>query len=177
MGFGTLTVGRQDLSFGSGALMSGSDWNLTDRNTEDGISFNANLGGFDINLGTLAGVDYGMNSYMNASGNFGGADFNVLMMANDDAKAHGYDLSYDMNNFSVSASMNSDFNGQEYTSYGLTYNVSDDLSASFGRTSYGEAAEDTYSPNENDPTVNDTTTYNGFRMTNTNMTQTQSYLS
>jgi hypothetical protein len=82
---------------------------------------------------------------MNANGNFGGADFNVLMMTgsniNGDAKAHGYDLSYDMNNFSVSASMNSDFDGAEYTSYGLTYNVSDDLSASFSRTSYGDDVE------------------------------------
>ena len=130
MGFGTLTVGRQDLSFGSGALMSGNDWGLT-RYTEDGISLTANLGGFDVSLGSLGGVQYDNSNYMNASGNFGGADVNILMMNSGDNKAHGYDLSYDMNNFSVSASMNSDFDGNELTNYGLTYNVTDDLSASF----------------------------------------------
>ena len=49
-----------------------------------------------------------------AKTNFGGAYVNILMMNNDlDEKAHGYDLSYDMNNFSLSASMNSDYDGDE----------------------------------------------------------------
>ena len=137
MGFGTLTVGRQDLSFGSGALMSGNNWGM-DRYTEDGISFAMNLGGFDINLGSLQGVA-NAQSYMNASGNFGGADVNVLMMSDSAGnKAHGYDLSYDMNNFSLSASMNSDYDGDELTTYGLSYNVTDDLTASFSRSSAGD---------------------------------------
>jgi hypothetical protein len=138
MGFGTLTIGRKDLSFGSGALISSNDWGL-DRYTQDGISLSANLGGFDINLGSLGGVQYDATNYMNASGNFGGADVNILMMNSGDDKAHGYDLSYDMNNFSVSASMNSDFDGNELTNYGLTYNVTDDLSASFSRSSGGDS--------------------------------------
>ncbi|MGY8989466.1 MAG: hypothetical protein ACKVJA_04340, partial [Flavobacteriales bacterium] len=108
------------------------------RYTENGVSLSANLGGFDVDLGSLAGVQYDNANYMNASGNFGGADINILMMNSGEQKAHGYDLSYAMNNFTISASMNSDYDGDEMTSYGLTYNVTDDLSASFGRTSYGD---------------------------------------
>jgi len=161
MGFGTLTVGRQDLSFGSGALLSGNDWGLN-RYTEDGISFSMNLGGFDVNLGSLAGVQYDASNYMNASGNFGGADVNILMMNEGDNKAHGYDVSYAMNNFTVTASMNSDYDGDEMTSYGLTYNVTDDLSATFGRTSYGDAV--TGVDEMGNPTLSD-----GFDMSNTAM--------
>jgi uncharacterized protein YbaA (DUF1428 family) len=161
--------------------MSGNDWGLT-RYTEDGISLTANLGGFDVSLGSLGGVQYDNSNYMNASGNFGGADVNILMMNSGDNKAHGYDLSYDMNTLSVSASMNSDFDGAEYTSYGLTYNASDDLSASFSRTSYGDDVELVAAVAEvlDDPT---TTTVDesaaaipavmsgGFDMANTNMAQ------
>jgi hypothetical protein len=161
MGFGTLTVGRQDLSFGSGALLSGNDWGLN-RHTEDGISLDANLGGFDVSLGSLAGVQYDNSNYMNASGNFGGADVNILMMNNGDNKAHGYDVSYAMNNFTLTASMNSDYEGDEMTSYGLTYNVTDDLSASFGRTSYGDAVAGV--DEMGNPTLSD-----GFDMANTQM--------
>ena len=35
MGFGTLTVGRQDLSFGSGSLISSNDWGMNRLTTED----------------------------------------------------------------------------------------------------------------------------------------------
>ena len=142
MGFGTLTVGRKDLSFGSGALISSNDWGLN-RHCQNGVSLDANLGGFDVSIGSMGGVQYDAANYMNASGNFGGADVNILMMNSGDAKAHGYDLSYAMNNFTISASMNSDFEGDEMTSYGLTYNVTDDLSASFGRTSYGDSVDAT----------------------------------
>ena len=45
---------------------------------------------------------------MNASGSFAGANINILMMNKEDgSKAHGYDLSYGMGDFGVSASMNS----------------------------------------------------------------------
>ena len=54
MGFGTLTVGRQDLSFGSGALISSNDWGLN-KHTQNGVSLDANLGGFDVSLGTIGG--------------------------------------------------------------------------------------------------------------------------
>jgi hypothetical protein len=160
MGFGTLTVGKRDLSFGSGALISSNDWGFA-RHTQNGISLDANLGGFDVSIGSMGGVNYDAANYMNASGNFGGADVNILMMNGaNDTKAHGYDLSYAMNNFTISASMNSDFEGDEMTSYGLTYNVTDDLSASFGRTSYGDSVNATATTNRPDGNT-------GFDMANT----------
>jgi len=159
MGFGTLTVGRKDLSFGSGALISSNDWGF-ERHTQNGVSLDANLGGFDVSLGSMGGVQYDAANYMNASGNFGGADVNILMMNDGDNKAHGYDLSYGMNSFTISASMNSDFEGDEMTSYGLTYNVTDDLSASFGRTSYGDSVDATATTNRPDGNT-------GFDMGNT----------
>ena len=63
MGFGTLTVGRQDLSFGSAGLISSNDWGLN-RLTTDGIFKTANFGGFDINV-RLFGRDRD-NNYINA---------------------------------------------------------------------------------------------------------------
>jgi hypothetical protein len=140
MGFATMTVGRQDLSFGSGALLSGNDWGLN-RYTEDGISLAMNLGGFDVSIGSLGGVQYDVSNYMNASGNFGGADVNILMLNDGDNSAHGYDLSYAMSNFTITASMNSDYEGEEMTSYGLSYDVTDNLTANFSMTTYGEAVE------------------------------------
>jgi hypothetical protein len=38
----------------------------------------------------------------------------------------------------ISASMNTDFGGNEMTSYGLAYAVNDDMSVSVGMTSYGD---------------------------------------
>ena len=52
MGFGTLTVGRQDLSFGSGGFISSNDWGMN-RLTTDGISLSMDFGGFDISVGTF----------------------------------------------------------------------------------------------------------------------------
>jgi len=136
MGFGTLTMGRQDLSFGSGALMSSNAWGM-DRYTTDGLSFSMNMAGFDINLGTNGGFDTD-NNYMNASGEFGGATFNVLMLNNGDASAHGYDLGYSLmgGDLSLSASMNADFDENEMTVYGATYQVFDNMSATVSQTTY-----------------------------------------
>jgi len=137
MGFATLTAGRQDLSFGSGALISSNSWGMG-RYTNDGVSLSTNLGGFDINVGTIGGLDMD-NQYINASGSFAGADVNVLMLNNGDLSAHGYDLSYGMGDFSLSASMNSDFDGDEMTSYGVSYQVFDNMSASYTMTAYDGA--------------------------------------
>jgi len=134
MGFATLTAGRQDLNFGSGALISSNSWGM-DRYTNDGLSLTANLGGFDLNVGTMGGLDMD-NQYINASGSFAGADVNVLMLNNGDLSAHGYDLSYGMGDFSLAASMNSDYEGDEMTSYGVSYNVFENMSASYTMTSY-----------------------------------------
>ena len=141
MGFGTLTMGRKDLSFGSGALISSNSWGM-DRYTNDGIDFAANFSGFDINLGTLGGIDMG-NNYINASGEFGGATFNVLMLSQGDNSAHGYDLGYSLMNgdLNLSVSMNSDYDGDEMTTMGASYNVFENMTASVSRTTYGDATQ------------------------------------
>ena len=133
MGFATLTAGRQDLNFGSGALLSSNDWGM-DRYTNDGVSLSMNLGGFDLSIGTLDGINQD-NNYMNASGNFAGASVNILMMNNGDNSAHGYDISYSMGDFSLSVSMNEDYNENTYNSYGVSYNVFENLTASVTQTS------------------------------------------
>jgi hypothetical protein len=139
MGYGTLTIGRQDLSFGSGALISSNSWGM-ERYTNDGMDFAANFGGFDINLGTIGGINMD-NNYLNASGEFGGATFNVLMLSNaKDETAHGYDLGYSLmgGDLSLSYSMNADYEGDDMTTMGATYNVFENLTASVSRTTYGD---------------------------------------
>jgi len=141
MGFGTLTMGRKDLSFGSGALISSNSWGM-DRYTNDGIDFSGSFGGFDINLGTIGGINMD-NNYINASGEFGGATFNVLMLSQGDNSAHGYDLGYSLMNgdLNLAVSMNSDYDGDEMTTMGASYNVFENMTASVSRTTYGEATK------------------------------------
>ncbi|MBT6013915.1 MAG: hypothetical protein HOG85_03765, partial [Flavobacteriales bacterium] len=137
MGFGTLTVGRQDLSFGSGALISSNDWGMN-RYTNDGVSLSMDLASVNISAGTMGGLNTDAN-YMNASTSLAGADVNILMMNEGDNSAHGYDISYSMGDFSLSVSMNSDFDEDEMTSYGASYQVFDNLSASVSQTTYDGA--------------------------------------
>ena len=145
MGWGTFTIGRSALNFGSGALIGDDAGWGNNRYTNDGMSLAMDLGGFAVTVGTMNGINNNDN-YMNASGNFGGADVNILMMNNaTDQKAHGYDVSYNMGDFTFTASMNSDFDGDEMTSYGFSYNVMDNLTASVSRTSYDADGVDGFS--------------------------------
>ena len=133
MGMATLTAGKQDLSFGSGALISSNDWGMA-RYTNTGGDIALELGGFNVNVGTLNGVAQA-NNYMNLGGSFAGADVNILMMNEGDNSAHGYDLSYAMGDFSLAVSMNEDMNEATYNSYTVSYNVMDNLTASVSQTS------------------------------------------
>ena len=133
MGFATLTAGKQDLSFGSGALISSNDWGMA-RYTNTGADVALELGGFNINVGTLNGVSQS-NNYMNVGGSFAGADVNILMLNDGDNSAHGYDLSYTMGDFSLAVSMNEDKNEATYNKYTVSYNVMDNLTASVSQTS------------------------------------------
>ena len=133
MGMATLTAGKQDLSFGSGALISSNDWGMA-RYTNTGADIALELGGFNINVGTLNGVSQ-ENNYMNLGGSFAGADVNILMLNDGDNSAHGYDLSYAMGDFSLAVSMNEDMNEATYNSYTVSYNVMDNLTASVSQTS------------------------------------------
>ena len=157
-GMANMTIGRQALSYGSGALMSGNDWG-TNRTTWDGMTFDLGLsdvaditvGYHNQNAGGVDDEDEG-NMHTNISGSFSGWSVNVLYMTNTDTSnagaATGIDLSGELMGATVSASINTDFAGGEMTSYGLSYAVNDDMSVSVNSTSYGET---------------------GFSMANTNM--------
>jgi hypothetical protein len=148
MGMATMTAGRQALDYGSGALMSGNDWGS--RTTWDGFSFDLGLSDMaDITLGYASynggGVDEedAGNMHANIAGSMSGWDVNVLYMTrteSDDA-ATGIDISGGLMGATVSASMNSDWEGDEMTSYGLSYSVNDDLSVSVNSTSYSEEGD------------------------------------
>jgi hypothetical protein len=145
-GMASLTIGRQALSYGSGALMSGNDWGAN-RTTWDGMSFGLGLSDMaDITVGYHSsnggGVDEESagNMHVNIAGEFSGWNVNVLYMTDEgtDDAATGIDISGGLMGASVSASINTDFDGDEMTSYGLSYAVNDDMSVSVGMTSYGD---------------------------------------
>jgi len=149
MGYASLTAGRQALSYGSGALMSTRDWG-TDRTTWDGMTFGLNLDAADVTIG-YANKNAGLTEddedtgqmWMNAGGNFSGWDVNFLYIRNTidgeqgDA-ATGIDISGEVSGAGVSASMNTDFGGNEMRVLGLTYAVNDDMGVNVSQTTYGD---------------------------------------
>ena len=136
MGYGTLTMGRQDLSFGSGALIGSNNWGNS-RHTSDGANFAASFSGFDISAGTMGGINTSTN-YINAAGSFSGVSINVLMIDNEDVKSSGYDLGYALmgGDLSLSFSMNDDGLGSEMTEMGASYNVFENMSIHASQRTY-----------------------------------------
>jgi hypothetical protein len=136
MGYGTLSIGRQDLSFGSGALIGSSNWGNS-RYITDGANFAATFSGIEINAGTLGGINQSSN-YINASGTFSGISVNVLMIDNNDVKSNGYDLGYTMMDgaLNLSYSMNDDGLGGEMTNMGASYSVFDNMSVHASMKAY-----------------------------------------
>ena len=136
MGYGTLTMGRQDLSFGSGALIGSNNWGIS-RHTTDGMDFALSMAGFDINAGTLDGINTG-HTYVNASGGFAGVSVNLLMIDNNDVKSNGYDFGYSLMDgaLGLSYSMNDDGLGSEMTEMGASYDVFDNMTVNLSMRSY-----------------------------------------
>ena len=145
MGYASLTAGRMAISNGSGALMSTRDWG-TDRTTWEGMMFGLNLDMADITIGyhrqnggDAAEEDAG-NTWINCAGEFSGWNVNLLYMTdegNDDA-ATGIDISGEIAGAGVSASMNTDFDGDEMRVIGLSYAVNDDMGVNVSQTVYGD---------------------------------------
>ena len=146
MGFGTLTMGRQDLSFGSGALISSDEWGNS-RYTTDGADFAASFGGININAGTMSGISTATN-YVNAGGSFSGVSFNMLMISSNSGttKAHGYDLGYSLMDgaLNIHYSTNDDGGGNEMTDMGGSYNVMDNVSIHGSMRKYEGTAGSTF---------------------------------
>jgi len=145
MGYASLTMGRQAINNGSGALMSSNDWG-TNRTTWDGATFGLNLDMADVTIGYYRtnggaeGEEDAGNMWLNAGGDFSGWAVNVLYMTdegNDDA-ATGIDISGEVGGAGVSASMNTDYSGNEMRVIGLTYAVNDDMGVNVSQTVYSE---------------------------------------
>ena len=151
-GMANMTIGRQALDYGSGALISSNQWNA-DRTTWDGASFDLGLSDMaDITVGYARmndGVDANSidmgNMYANIAGSFSGWDVNIVYMTqegtNNDNAATGVDISGGLMGANVNVSMNTDFDGDEYRVMGLTYNVNDDMSIHVASTTYGDKIE------------------------------------
>ena len=149
MGFANLTIGRQALNYGSGALMSTNDWG-NDRTTWDGMKFDFNLDAVSASLGyanvngDMTGNEDYSKTWVNVAGNFSGFDVNVLYMdkqlgdADDSDAAMGIDLSGEIAGANIMASINSDYEGDKMNMFGLTYAINDDMSIMVSQTSYDE---------------------------------------
>ena len=149
MGFANLTIGRQALNYGSGALMSTNDWG-NDRTTWDGMKFDFNLDAVSASLGyanvngDMTGNEDYSKTWVNVAGNFSGFDVNVLYIdkqlgdADDSDAAMGIDLSGAVAGANIMASINADYEGDKMNMFGLTYSINDDMSIMVSQTSYDE---------------------------------------
>ena len=145
MGYASLTAGKMAINNGSGALMSSNDWG-TSRTTWEGMQFGLNLDMADVTIGYhrsntgAADEEDAGNMWLNAGGDFSGWAVNVLYMTKegDDDAATGIDISGEVAGAGVSASMNTDFDGNEMRVIGLTYAINDDMGVNVSQTVYGE---------------------------------------
>ena len=150
MGYANVAVGRQALNYGSGALLSSNDWG-TNRTTWDGFKIGLDLDMADVTIGYASrnndngsdSLDNG-NMYLNAGGEFSGWNVNLVYMTrttqgeSGENAATGIDISGEVMGAGISASMNSDYDGDEMRVIGLTYAVNDDMGVNVSQTVYGE---------------------------------------
>ena len=84
------------------------------------------------------------NMYLNAGGEFSGWNVNLVYMTkttmgeSGENAATGIDISGEVMGAGISASMNSDYEGDEMRVIGLTYAVNDDMGVNVSQTVYGE---------------------------------------
>jgi hypothetical protein len=154
MGYANVTVGRQALNYGSGALMSSNDWG-TDRTTWDGFKIGLDLDMADVTIGyasrnggTVEEVDASNGSmWLNAGGEFSGWNVNLVYMTKTTAgesgenAATGIDINGEVMGAGISASMNSDYNANDMRVIGLTYAINDDMGVHASQTVYGEEGD------------------------------------
>jgi hypothetical protein len=105
MGYANMTIGRQALEYGSGAIIGKNDWASTDRNTVDGATFDISNDMLDLTKGLSnrsgdsAAEDSDNNMWINASKAEGDWSANVFYLASgaddndaNDVTAMGIDL-------------------------------------------------------------------------------------
>jgi hypothetical protein len=160
MGYASVTVGRQALDYGSGAIMSSNQWGA-DRKTWDGFTFGLDLDMADVTFGyassadSISDLDGKSQMWLNAAKGEGDWNANLLyksttMGAGDAMTAMGLDLSYAM--MGGDLNLNVSYNTSDYlvtatgiemkdgdmTMIGATYNVNESMSISGSQTTYGE---------------------------------------
>ena len=180
MGYASLTVGRQALDYGSGAIMGSNQFAGigAQRNTQDGMLFGLNLDMADVTVG-YANVNYGLgdsletkgtNMFINLNKAEGDWSANLLYatgtsavggVENDDATAMGLDLAYAMMDGALGLNVSYNTNSGEKDVVDGTTLLKEDM-MSLGAT---------YQVNESMSITANQTTYgeNGFDLTNTNM--------
>tara|TARA_B100000902_G_scaffold137256_1_gene135515 strand:- start:53439 stop:54476 length:1038 start_codon:yes stop_codon:yes gene_type:complete len=154
MGFASVTVGRQTLEYGSGAIIGANDWGRTP-NALDGGLFNLDLDMMDVEVGyyrdNQGNEDEEDHTSMliNASKSDGDWSINLLYVSNEyndgtDENAMGLDLGYAMmgGDLDLAVSYNSgtttDGDDIDMMSIGATYVVSEGITLNAARTTYGE---------------------------------------
>ncbi len=154
MGFASVTVGRQTLEYGSGAIIGANDWGMTP-NALDGGLFNLDLDMMDVEVGYYRdnqggeGEEDNTSMLINASKSDGDWSINLLYVSSEyndgtDENAMGLDLGYAMmgGDLDLAVSYNSgtttDGTDIDMMSIGATYNVSEGISLNAARTTYGE---------------------------------------
>jgi hypothetical protein len=157
MGYANVTVGRQALDYGSGAIVSSNQWGA-ERKTWDGFTFGLNLDMADVTFGyastadSISDLDGKSQMWLNAAKGEGDWNANLLYLsttvgAADAMTAMGLDLSYAMMggdlNLNVSYNTATGYNvdktkDMDMTMLGATYNVNESMSISGSQTTYGE---------------------------------------
>ena len=154
MGVASLTVGRQALDYGSGAIVSSNQWGAN-RATWDGFTFGLDLDMADVTAGyaSRSGEVFdstgASNMWLNASKADGDWTANLLYMsttvgAADAMTAMGIDVTYEMmgGDLTLDGSYNTASNygaeDMDMTSIGATYQVNEAMSVMGSQTTYGE---------------------------------------
>ena len=154
MGYASVTMGRQALNYGSGALISSNDWNAN-RTTWDGFTFGLDLDMADVTFGyasttdSITDLDGRSQMWLNAAKGEGDWNANLLYVSTtlgdaDAMTAMGLDLSYAMMsgdlNLNVSYNTATGYSAEDMdmTMIGATYNVNESMSISGSQTTYGE---------------------------------------
>ena len=154
MGYAMMTVGRQALDYGSGAIVSSNQWGAT-RATWDGFNFGLDLDMADITFGYASSSGANSDStgrtqmWLNASKAEGDWNANLLYVSTtiasaDAMTAMGLDLGYAMMggdlNLDVSYNTASNYSAEDMDMMmiGATYNVNESMSITASQTTYGE---------------------------------------
>ena len=164
MGYANVTVGRQALNYGSGAILSSNDW-AVNRTTWDGFTVDLGVDMADITVGYASNNNGGADAAEEYAGtmfaNVGKADgdwsANLLIKSSSkeaggvetyNGTAMGLDLGYSLmgGNLGLGLSYNTatmEVGGvaaedMDMMDVSATYKINDDFSVTAGQASYGE---------------------------------------